>query len=233
MSWFHALDAVFDLVYPSGLSCICCGEPLPRGLEGTLCQPCEAALIPFDATQDCPWCGGSHAAALCAPYHDTLDDLQCALHHRATARTLVHALKYHSLWEAAAPLAARMAALVQPLDWDALVPLPLHKRRERERGFNQARLLAEGIALETGLPVVMPLVRTRSTHRQVGLSRDARLQNVAGAFACIAPVSGQRLLVVDDVFTTGATAKSAAQILREAGAAKVGALTATHASDDR
>lgn len=233
MSWFRALEAVFDLLYPSGLSCPCCGETLPRDLEESLCPACEAALARFDPAKTCPWCGGPHAATLCAPFHDSLDGLYCALHHRDTARTLVHALKYRSLWEAAEPLAECMAALIQPADWDALVPLPLHKRPERERGFNQARLLAEGIAEETGLPIMAPLRRIRPTNRQVGLSRDARLQNVAGSFVCTSPVDGLRLLVVDDVFTTGATTKAAAQALREAGAKKVGALTATHASDDR
>lgn len=233
MSWLRPLEAVFDLVYPPGLSCPCCGGLLPRGLEDTLCPDCEAALVPFDAARICPWCGGLHAATLCAPFHEPLNDLHCALYHRETARTLVHALKYRSLREAAAPLAIRMAALIQPSEWDALVPLPLHKRREQERGFNQARLLAEGIAEETSLPVMTPLIRIRPTDRQVGLSRDARFQNVAGAFACTSPVSGLRLLMVDDVFTTGATAKSAGQALREAGAKRVGVLTATHASDDR
>lgn len=228
----RAWGAILDLAFPGALRCLCCGGILPRGTKDPLCPDCASALSPFDAGKQCPWCGGPHAATLCAPFHAELDDALCALRHQGTARTLVHALKYQGLWEAAEPLSHSMAVLVRHGDWDALVPLPLHKLRQLERGFNQARLLAEGVARETGLPITAPLVRVHSTSRQVGLSREARRTNVAGAFACNAPVSGQRLLLVDDVFTTGATAKAAAVALRDAGALRVGVLTATHASED-
>jgi ComF family protein len=111
--------------------------------------------------------------------------------------------------------------------WDALVPVPLYHRRQRERGFNQARELADGLAACRGLPVLDCLSRDRETLSQTGLERNARWDNMNGAFR-LKPrfdVKGRHLLLIDDVFTTGATTNACARVLAEAGAGRLAALT--------
>lgn len=105
---------------------------------------------------------------------------------------------------------------------DGVVPIPLHRSRLYERGYNQSAWLARGIAEATGAPVLeTALRRSRTTRSQTRLTREARWTNVAGAFVATERVDGRRLLLVDDVLTTGATAAAAAQVLRDAGAASV------------
>ena len=138
---------------------------------------------------------------------------------------LVHALKYKGylrvVEKAIAPL---MAGLVGGGRYDAVVPVPLHRSRLAKRGFNQAELMARGVAKRISAPVLDKLRVVRRTRDQVELSASARRVNVAGAFASRGPVVG-RVLLVDDVFTTGATLSECAGVLRQAGAGEVYALT--------
>jgi ComF family protein len=126
-----------------------------------------------------------------------------------------------------------MAGKILPLrDIDVILPVPLHGRRLYERGFNQALLLADRIGSRFSLPVCYDnLVRIRPTRPQVELSGRDRVKNVAGAFSLIAPlaVKNCRVLLIDDVFTTGATMNECAKVLKRAGAAHVAALTLARA----
>ena len=145
---------------------------------------------------------------------------------------IVHAFKFFGKRSLALPLAQRMAAAVAVdgafRGGDLLVPVPLHKTRLRERGFNQSWLLAQGVSAILGIPCVDALVRQRYTKAQSRLNLAARQQNVAGAFAVrdAEAVSGKHVLLVDDVTTTGATLRACAEVVRQAGAASVRGLTA-------
>ena len=113
-------------------------------------------------------------------------------------------------------------------EYDFVLPIPIHKKRLRERGFNQATLLADGIAKAEGIPVLVDtLVRKRHTVAQSSLDRDARQQNIVGAFEIRNPdvIRGKRLLVIDDVFTTGATIREAVSELWTADPAEIDVLT--------
>jgi len=114
---------------------------------------------------------------------------------------------------------------------DAVVPVPLHWRRRWQRGFNQSELLARGMARERGIPLIRALRRVRHTDTQAGLSRTARRGNVAAAFRARheRAIAGKRVLLIDDVMTTGSTAAACAHILRRAGAARVVLLTVARA----
>ena len=143
-------------------------------------------------------------------------------------RTLVHELKYRGRRRIAGRLAAELLAaprIHELLEGDVvLVPVPLHPRKRRERGFNQSELVAAEIASRTGRPLApRALVRRKDTAPQSDLSAAERRRNVAGAFAVRerARVVGRVVVLVDDVWTTGATARACARILREAGAAQV------------
>ena len=111
--------------------------------------------------------------------------------------------------------------------WDALVPVPLYHRRHRERGFNQALEMARGLASKRKIPVSNCLYRYRETLSQARLSRNARWENMSNAFKMKRgfDVRGQNLLVIDDVFTTGATVNACAQALHQAGARRLAVLT--------
>ncbi len=111
--------------------------------------------------------------------------------------------------------------------WDALVPVPLFHRRQRERGFNQARERAGGLGRRRHIPVWSCLRRQRETPSQTGLERRARRENMRNAFALKGgfDVAGRHLLLIDDVFTTGATTNACAHVLAEAGASRLAVLT--------
>ena len=150
-----------------------------------------------------------------------------------SAQQIIHQFKYGGLRALAPVIVREMADLLR--EWappfDAMVPIPLHPRRLRERGFDQAELLARGLAAEMDVPFVPALRRIRATPPQArSLSRDQRYDNVADAFLCAAPgaVDGRRLMLVDDVTTTGATLAAAARVLRESGSGAVWAVTAAH-----
>ena len=114
-----------------------------------------------------------------------------------------------------------------PEGFDALVPVPLHHLRRRDRGFNQSRELAEGLAKRRNLPVIDCLYRYRDTGSQTRLEREARWDNMANAFALKRgfDVKALHLLLIDDVFTTGATANACARVLAKAGAGRLAVLT--------
>jgi ComF family protein len=128
-------------------------------------------------------------------------------------------------------MADRISLAAMP---DMLAPVPLHKKRLRQRGFNQALLLAAAIGQRFGIPLSCDnLVRVRYTRPQVELSAGERAANVAGAFALRRPAeaAGKSILLIDDVFTTGATLNECSRVLKEAGAASVTALTLARAPE--
>jgi ComF family protein len=143
-------------------------------------------------------------------------------------RELIHLYKYGRVKPLAGPLGELLAAaLPREEPFDAVVPVPLHWRRQWQRGFNQSELLARAIARRSGIPVVRALRRVRPTLTQAGLSNTDRRRNVAAAFRCRGArrVEGRRILLIDDVMTTGATAAACALALKRAGARKVALLT--------
>ena len=151
-------------------------------------------------------------------------------------KDIIHSLKYERRRSIAPPLGALMRACGAELlrDADVVVPVPLHPRREYQRGFNQAQELAAHL----GLPVVSMLVRVRHTHSQIELPKHERRQNVKDAFG-LNPVPGSRLpapgivVLVDDVSTTGATLEACARVLKANGVKEVRALTAARVVNER
>ena len=153
-------------------------------------------------------------------------------------RQVIHAFKYDRRRSLAAGLAAMMRERGREMleNADGVVPVPLHRRRERSRGFNQARELAGHL----GLPVLDILVRRRHTRSQIELAADRRHANVHGAFALRprwfrrpAGLGGLTVVLVDDVSTTGATLEACAVVLKESGAAGIYALTAARVATFR
>ena len=141
---------------------------------------------------------------------------------------LVHLFKYGKVESLAQPLGRfLLSALPIDLRFDLVIAMPMHWRKQWERGFNQAELLARPVARRAGLPLSSNLRRRRYTRSQAGLSERARRENLKDSFSVRRPeqIAGKHVLLVDDVFTTGATLRTAAGILKEAGAARVSVVT--------
>ncbi len=166
------------------------------------------------------------------------DHARAAMRFSDVARDLVHLLKYGDRLDLVKPFANWMTRAGNEIlrDADLLIPVPLHWTRLFQRRFNQSAELARAISRQTKLPVLDDvLVRVRATSPQVGLARDERAKNVHGAFAVEknsrTKLKAKRIVLVDDVLTTGATANACARVLRRAGAARIDVLTLTRVVD--
>jgi len=152
--------------------------------------------------------------------------------HTGQLQQAVQALKYDGITSLAAPLAARLTTLLRRTNVtiDIIIPVPMHKTRTTQRGYNQAKLIARHVSEQAEIPMEEAIYRTRQTRSQVGLNRGERRVNVAEAFQTQTVLRGQRLLIVDDVLTTGATLDACAQVARQAGAKTIYGLTVTAAT---
>ncbi|HLY66419.1 MAG TPA: ComF family protein [Chloroflexota bacterium] len=204
-----------------------------------VCATCQAQ-VHWMQPPLCECCGREVGAGNrcqdCARDRPNIDGIRACSRFEGAIREAVHRLKYNGQRALADPLAGYLAPLATSLpDVDALVPLPLHPKRERQRGYNQASLLAASLGERLRLPVLPIALRTRDTESQVGKSRRERVANVRGAFACTAPeqVGGRRLLLVDDVCTTGSTLVACAEPLFRAKAESVWGLVVARQDYER
>ena len=189
---------------------------------GTLfCLNCHAALVPYPGTLRRMPAG--------------LADMRIAYIFQSPLREAVHQLKYRRVRRVAGPLGALMAehVIAQPVAVDAVLAIPLHSKRLAERGFNQAEALAREIATLLDLPLIdTGLARVRATEQQAHLDARARAENMRDAFAWRGTAPPRRLLLVDDVLTTGATMGACAIVLRDAGAEAVHGLALARSRPD-
>ncbi|KAB2964649.1 MAG: ComF family protein [Zoogloea sp.] len=201
--------------------CFACGA---GSGDGVLCQACLDSL-PGAGMERCPVCAlpapGAQTCGACLarvpPYEATLASLDYAF----PVDRIVHALKYvHRL--AVVRLFIDLLARQPVPEADLVVPMPLHEARLRQRGFNQAAELARPLARHWGLPVLLDgVVRDLDTRPQAGLPWGERVASMRGAFRVRRPLEGLRIVVLDDVMTTGATLAELALSLKAAGAARV------------
>jgi ComF family protein len=233
------LSAVF---FPS--DCRLCHASLVSLSRLPVCPECLESLDPIDVPQ-CVLCGerltgaqlliGNGQCAGCTEYPPEFDRAVSYGEYQGGLRDLIHLLKYHSVLPASKPLGKLLAKAVATLhvtadDSPILVPVPLHSSKRRERKFNQAELIAWAALKHLPKSVAVEgrvMVRQRETRSQVGLDREARIQNMRGAFKVIAPrrVGDRTVIVLDDVMTTGTTVSECARVLKRAGAARVFAAT--------
>jgi len=223
--------------------CKICGALLERPGERVLCAACAAKIVPETAAA-CVCCGrffdgagGPHPCAACLDARPPYDRHRSGGRYRGELKEALLLFKYRqyrSLGKALGRFVVEATSAEDAL-WrgvDVIVPVPLHRRRRRERGYDQARVLAREIGRMTGLPVAPGLLRkTRNIVPQTSLERDDRRANVRGAYAAPRPgmVRGRVILLVDDVFTTGSTIGECAAVLKRSGAKAVRALTVAQA----
>ena len=228
--WAELLDALRGVerwLLPS--ECLLCARPSGSEPQDPLiCPLCRSRWIQLPDPV-CSRCGqplsGGIECRICAGWPPGLAAVRSAVWLTAGARRAVHHLKYGGWWRIADAMVPAMRGLDPLMGAIVLVPLPLGAARRRERGYNQSESLARALARILGAPVRTDLLwRTRETRRQTGLAPEAREANVRDAFRARHPGRCQPVLV-DDVFTTGATLMSAASALLEAGARSVSAVT--------
>jgi ComF family protein len=224
-------------------TCLSCRKP--SGAGGGLCAKCwqSAGFIerPYCERLGTPFSydsGGPLISPAAFADPPAFDRARSAMRFSDVARDLVHLLKYGDRLDLVKPFAKWMTRAGGEIlqEADALVPVPLHWTRLFQRRFNQSAELARVIAKQSGLGVIDDtLLRVRATPPQVGLARDERAKNVHGAFsidkAARAKVKGRRIVLIDDVLTTGATANACARVLRRAGATRIDVLTLARVVD--
>lgn len=227
------IDTLLNLVFP--VNCVLCGTRATEWRCGVLCVPCTERFVragppfcrrcglPQSTNTTIPGLNGLCGA--CLSGETRFDLARSALSYDAALRTAIHHFKYNDHVSLARPFSRAMAECLarSPFTAERVIPVPLHRKRERQRGYNQTMLLARrlGLDLEPGL-----LRRTRPTTTQTGLSRRQRMGNVRGAFESRKGLEGT-FLVVDDVMTTGATANEITRVLKANGASRVEILTLT------
>lgn len=207
-------SATLDLIFPP--RCAACGR-----VDTIWCDACQARLQaePLDL------------------HHHSLPPLSGALAcgvHSGIVQHAIHVLKYEGQTQVGEALAQRMVVALRSVSWPVtlMVPVPLHASRLAQRGYNQSQILGDILGQTYGIPCQpQAIARHRETHTQVGLNREGRLLNVKDAFSATFPLTGQHLLLVDDVRTTGATLLACAEAALAGGAAAVYALTLTVAQD--
>ena len=224
---------ILDLIYPK--RCPVCGEALPWGSRG-ICSACRGALS--DVRQPaCMGCGKEldrtggrrefpELCPDCRRRPRSFSGGIILLHYNEGAKKVLYGLKYQNKRDTALFLAEetvkRHGRRILRFGPEALVPVPLHRSRRRERGYNQAQLLAAALGKELGIPVRQLLVRTEQTAAQKRLGYAARQRNEAGVFRASVPhIREKRLMLVDDIYTTGATAENCTRALLRAGAGEV------------
>lgn len=198
-------------------------------MQGPVCPSCGRPFASSDALTYSP----EHTCGQCRKILPSFDQALSVGQFEGPLREAIHQFKYRPCRSLGKPLSAWMARNLRLIsEIDVVMPVPLHRKRLRQRGFNQALLLSYGVGSAFEIPLsVDNLIRSRFTRPQVELSGEERIKNVAGAFAIRRPgeVDGKSVLIVDDVFTSGATMNECAAVLKEGGAARVTALTLARA----
>ena len=229
------LDAFLDIIYPR-IYCILCHRRLEKKALHGVCNYCIDTL-PFINSPRCSLCSKpveveNILCRECRLFGHDYDQALAVFEYSITMRELIHRYKYGREYNLSRTLGYFMSELLKSCPWqvDMIIPVPLHKNRQKERGFNQAALLGEYISRRNHIPCVEEiLIRSVDTKTQTGFDRYSRTVNLKNAFVISESneekIKGRNVLLIDDVHTTGATADSCSKVLHQAGASKVYLLT--------
>ena len=227
MTSVRPIDFLLHLLFPD--RCLFCRDLLPLSDGLPLCSSCRVKFTP--AGRICPCCERffrGEGSCTCHPVPTPLRSLYALSRYDQQWRLLLHDLKYRKRRSLARPFGvwlAREIVLQKYCVPQLVVPVPLHRHREQERGFNQSALIAGHTARALGIPCRQLLTKNKDTVSQTTISRRERRENVCGAFSCLSPPpQGSVVLLIDDIYSTGATMKEAAAVLQSSGAKVYGAV---------
>jgi ComF family protein len=240
-SWIRKLaNEVLDCLYPPGLYCICCGKIIDASRTYMMCNDCIRDMK-WIRGRSCTKCGKAlgdtdpgDVCYGCRNYDYSFDHGYACAEYGAHEKAVLYELKYASRGDIGKTLGEivydRMAAEFGENGlkdaYDLVIPIPIFKQRRKTRGFNQAEIIAKSFAERAGIPYSRDvLIRSKETLPMKGLGPSERMANIQGAFAIREELkektAGARLLLIDDIYTTGATLSEAARILKDAGASTV------------
>ena len=237
MSLNEAIRDITDFIFPP--RCLGCAEILQQLSSQAFCPACKEK-IRFITGSLCPICGmaffdspaGYHLCGNCLESKPYFSLARAVASYETLILDAIHQFKYGRNISTGAALASFMAEFSFPdfdfTDYSLIIPVPLHIRRLRDRSFNQALILAKAIEKKYQIPVNFSLLKRRKfTLTQTGLDKKEREKNIKGAFTVTdnAKIEGKNIILVDDVYTTGATINQCAKTLIKAGASKVAVLT--------
>jgi ComF family protein len=229
-------SSLFNFIFPD--ECRLCESPLTNVSRIPVCCSCLNLPTPLQADYFCSVCRTPFVDSypldehdLCTVCRESLVNFDTAYSYgsyEGPLQKLIQLLKYGKVESLAGPL-SRLLLRSLPFgeNFDVIMAMPMHWRKQWERGFNQAELLAEPVARRYGIKLSRNLRRTRYTRAQAGLNEKERQENLKGSLRVerAGEISGKRVLLIDDVFTTGASLRAAAAALKASGAARVTALT--------
>lgn len=237
MSFIEALNNVSDVIFPP--QCLGCAEILHPQRGQLFCPACKEKII-FITGDICPVCGTifpdspakSHLCGNCLENEPYFSCARAVVSYETIILNAIHQFKYGNNISVGALLASFMADFSFPdvdfTDYSLIIPVPLHIKRLRQRGFNQSLILARALAKKWQIPVNFSLLkRHKFTLTQTGLNKAERNKNIKGAFEVSDKknIAGRNVILIDDVYTTGATINECAKTLIKAGAQKVTVLT--------
>jgi ComF family protein len=242
--WDILLDSILNLFYPN--NCFICAAPMARRQDQNLCSKCWHSCLMLEIVPpSCPSCGipfaglapdDAHLCGKCILNPPPFAGARSFGYYTEELSRAIQEFKFRGRKDLArlfAPCLMRTySGNWEAGDFDLIVPVPLHRSRKHKRGYNQSALLARSLSKLIHIPCCeKALKRKRNTVPQVGLSDTERIRNVQAAFFCPKPemIAGKKMLLIDDVMTTGATVASVAACLRNSGAARVSALTLARA----
>lgn len=214
------LGWIMDAFFPR--RCPFCGDVIGR--DERCCETCLPKLPRADRDKACRFCGKQRCVCSAAPI---LEMTRSAFYYEGCAESAVQRLKFEHSPGAAESLGQFMADAVREegSSWDMVVPIPMTGRKVRRRGYNQAELLGRAVSASLDIPLKPALRKIRETAEQHKLNAGDRAKNLSGAYEADRSVQGKRVLLCDDVLTTGSTLREAAGTLLKAGAMQVGAVT--------
>ena len=234
LHWKNTLISIDKLFFPP--VCLACSERIERVKE-VLCPSCRELLSPIRENY-CLICGApmiDYSCPYCSEKDFVFDIARSAFIYQSPVRELIHNFKYNAFLAPASFFSQAIMEIPEAdkfaYNFDLITAVPLHRVRKRERGYNQSELIAKKLAIKWNIPYAEPVKRYLPTPSQTTLNAEERFNNLKNAFRLKknADVKGKKIILVDDVFTTGTTVNEVSRVLKEAGASKVAVLTAARA----
>ena len=219
-----------EVLFPENIYCVGCGKPVKKNESYSLCEGCREALI-YSRPDNCVRCGRfvrkreTVICEHCGARPPRYDRAAAAVVYNDLSRKIIYDLKYGGKGYLAKNAAELMKSCVENLgEHDIMIPVPVHKNKRKTRGFCQTTLISENLSKITGIPVLKGiLIRSKDTLPMSGLGPEERRNNIKDAFYVTdtSRISGRKVLLIDDLLTTGSTAEECARVLKESGASRV------------
>ena len=231
MKFLEFLDKVSELIFPSDFKCLSCERDIQKGED--FCEKCKKEL-PFNNGNVCEVCGiniPSKGKCVRCSGKKVYEMARAPFLYDGIIKKLIHNFKYNNAKYLFKPLGKYMAEcyIENNMQAEIIIPIPLFCKKIKKRGYNQAYKLAEEIGKILSLPTINALERIKDTPTQTALDFKERKANIKGAFKCIdRSIKNRNILLIDDVYTSGATIKEACKVLRENGVNKIYVLTLAH-----